>query len=148
MLAQLERLHSELLTAISAMQRLAAGPVPERALLADARLKISRASQSRSRFVELDVYPALLQRLSGGDAEPVWRLRAEGIAMRALSTAHVARWTIESAISNWEEYRAASMAMTASMRSRIAAEKATLYRLLLDEDSCEVAAAPKLAARG
>jgi hypothetical protein len=130
MLAELRRFYEDLVSCIHEMEDEAARESPDRARLADVRWKLSRASQRRQRFIEDIVYPYLLERVSGSNAEKVKALRAENATLRAASTRHVGLWTIENALQNWSDYREASAKITASMRRRMATEKAVLYPLL------------------
>ena len=130
MLADLERIHENLLSCLSELELLHQEAKPDRSRLADVRWRLSRASAARTRFIDEKVYPYLLQRVSPSDAHKLKELRTQNLALRTASTAHVGRWTIEQVFDDWLGYRRASSAMAASMRNRVAAEKEILYPLL------------------
>ena len=122
MLEQLQGIHAELLSAISDLEMLIARASPDRSTLAEVRLKLSRASMRRMRFLEYAVYPQLLDGASAANTQTLKKLRDDAAALRAVSTSHVGRWTLQQAVDDWNGYRRASAAMTTSMRARIATE--------------------------
>ncbi|RYY23404.1 MAG: hypothetical protein EOP62_20380 [Sphingomonadales bacterium] len=126
----LKRAHANLLTALIEMEAVVRSHSPDRAMLADIRWKLSRASGVRLRLLEERIYPALLASISPIDAEKVAKLREANAPLRLASTQHVANWTLDRAVEAWPEYRQASSLMTASMRTRLNAERETLYPLL------------------
>ena len=130
MLDRLTELHDDLNEALAGLAALTETGLPDPSLLAQRRLALSRASAARSRFLELEAYPALLAILSGDEAETVRSLRAEAIARRVESARHIGRWTAESATRDWAEYCEASRAMRAAMRQQIGTEQTRLYPLL------------------
>jgi len=129
MLVELKSLHSELLDLLARMEALTAEHFDEHAV-ADARWKLTRASNRRRRFLEEVVYPHLLARISPGEALRIKDLQGNAGASRAASSAHIRHWTPEHIARDWTGYQRASNAMRASMRERIAKEKSVIYPLL------------------
>lgn len=129
MLADLKRIHNELLSFVSELETLIENTSPDRSELASVRWKLSRVSTRRLRFIEDKIYPHLLQRVSSADAQKLDELRAENVSLRAAATKHVGTWTIDQAIEDWPGYRGAASALTTAMRRRVAAEKDVLYHL-------------------
>lgn len=129
MLARLKAIHEELLTGIKTLEAVLRQATPDVAGLTNARWKLSRASSHRRKFLAETVYPAL-DRIPEADARRLDELRAAGAGALAESAKHIAAWSTEQIVNDWAGYQRASAAMRATMRSRIAAEKAVLYPLL------------------
>lgn len=126
----LAKVHANLLAAIAQLESVTACETVDPARLAGARWRIGRASGERLRLIENAVYPSLDGRVSQADNGKLEALRQEYAVLRAVSNAHVARWTADKAVADWAGYRRASFAMTGSMRKRVAAEKEVLYPML------------------
>ena len=143
MLAKLTSLHTELSSALSELDCLTRQHVPDRAILAEVRWNLIRASIDRTRYLTEQVYPFLLRTLPAAAAEPVRALREEGSRLRGISSKHVGRWPIEKTIAQWPRYCSESLEMRASMRRRIEEEKSVLCSLLatLDRGLAEAQAA-------
>ncbi len=135
MLTTLSELHNALVEALAGLAALTERDRPDAGQLARQRLALSRASIARSRFVELEIFPRLLEALPAAEAEPVRRLRSDAAALRVLSAQHVGRWPIDTAMSDWPGYCAASRTMRAAMRQQIGAEQNRLYPLLREPAS-------------
>jgi hypothetical protein len=129
MLARLKTIHEELLAGIKTLEAVVQQAIPDVAGLTNARWKLSRASSHRRKFLTDHVYPAL-DRVPSSDSRRLEELRAAGAAMLGESARHIAAWSTERIVNDWPGYQRDSMAMRASMRSRIAAEKAVLYPLI------------------
>lgn len=130
MLTKLTRLHRDIEGFIETLAALGEEPVPRLDAVAAARLDLTRASRSRTTFLETTLYPRLLGRLSGEDRSKVEALRDSGRQTLIASIGHIGEWTLTKIGTHWSEYRAASRAMRASMRARIEEERTILYPLL------------------
>ena len=130
MLVRLIEIHVELLGALKALEDLTLDQAPDRAALAMARWRRSRANAERALLLEADIYPFLLARLPAAEAGPVRKLQADFAAFQEESTAHVARWPIDRAVAEWEDYCRAAIRMRSARRRRTEAERAILYPLL------------------
>jgi len=129
MLARLKTVHEELLTGIKTLETVVQQSTPDVAGLTNARWKLSRASSHRRKFLADTVYPTL-DRASLPDRRRLEELRAAGTALLTESAQHIAAWSTDRIMNDWPGYQAASAAVRAAMRNRIAAEKAILYPLL------------------
>jgi hypothetical protein len=129
MLAQLKQAHGELLAATAELGTLLAEDRPDRDLLAEIRLKLMRASRKRSQAIDM-VNQDIVGTVSAADRARLESLRAEGAALRAASSKHVADWGLAKAVAHWRAYGTASGAMRASMRLRIMREKQAIYPML------------------
>ncbi len=129
MLARLKTIHTELLAGIKTLETVVQQSTPDVAGLTNARWKLSRASSHRRKFLAESVYPAL-DRIPAADSRRLDELRAAGTTLLAESAQHIAAWSTERIVKDWPGYQRASAAVRATMRNRIAAEKAILYPLL------------------
>ncbi|USI72679.1 hypothetical protein [Sphingomonas morindae] len=130
MLAELASLHDLLDERMAIMRRLVHEEQLQRERVSFARLELSRCSSARSRHLTERVFPYLLARLTGEEADQVRQLQAAMVPIRATSAAHVTRWPSEAVAADWPSYRQASHAILAMMAARIAEERAILYPLL------------------
>ncbi len=130
MQSTLMKLHGELFAQLGRLSQLTEQAAPAAESIADCRLHLTRASAARTRYLELDAYPRLLEALPDDEAAPIRALRAEASALRAISSRHVADWPIESVVRDWPRYCLASRVMRAAMRHQIGAEKRLLHPLL------------------
>ena len=127
--SDLQAAHSHLLDALEVLEAALASEVPDRAMLANARWKLSRASGMRRKLLVETVYP-LIEAAGGAGAARVAALRREDGEMSAASARHVATWTLDAVLADWPGYRAASATMRQAMQARVAAERAILYPLV------------------
>lgn len=130
LLRDLRRLHDGLVDAISALQVLLARQVVDRATLAQARLRLTKASGERLKFIETEIHPHLEQWVSPFDRAILEQLRNESFVLRGNSTRHVAAWSLDRIVENWTGYLRASAEMLTAMRRRVEREKTVLYPLL------------------
>ena len=132
-LVRLKACHAALESALQTLDALTRKAVPDRGQLASARLALSQASSSRTRCLNNDVYPAVLAIGDRAAQESVRALQSDGARLRAHSTEHVAAWSIDRAMNDWDGYRRASADMRAAMRGRVTRERALLYPVLSAE---------------
>ncbi|HET8611740.1 MAG TPA: hypothetical protein VFL92_03135 [Sphingomonas sp.] len=125
-MSKLRELHAELASCMAELEELTARPQPDRDAIASARWRLSRTSGRRTRLLEEEIYPAL----SGRDDPGLRKLREANAAVSALSTSHIATWSIERVMADWPGYCAASGRVRQAMRDRIALEREALYPLL------------------
>lgn len=130
MLAELTALHEQVLTYLAELDKITADPAPRMDAVTNARLKRTRASRRRTTFLEGRVYPALLAQLPESGRAAVEALRDVGKTRLMASISHIGQWTLSEVETRWDEYRAASRSMRASMRTRIRDEQTLLYPLL------------------
>lgn len=129
MLSELKRLHADLETFLDELERLTAESIVRPHEIANARLKLTRASRRRNKFLDTIIYPALMESSTASDAR-VQRLRDADKERLLISTNHISKWTLGEIVEHWSDYRAASFQLRAAMRDRIREEQAVLYPLL------------------
>ncbi|USI72590.1 hypothetical protein [Sphingomonas morindae] len=105
---------------------------PDFGLLAPARLRLSRASAERSRFLEKLALPRLRAEGDPAIAPQLDRLTEDFARRRLASSDHVATWTTRAIEADWPGYRAASQRIRAMMEERIQLEARILYPPLRD----------------
>jgi hypothetical protein len=136
MLAELKEIHEDLLATIAAIEAIVEQSTPDRVNLTSARYKLTRINGRRRKFLAEKVYPRL-ESLSPAHAQRAAALRNGAASLLAASAQHIARWSVEHIVANWTDYQRASAAIRASMRERIATERAVLYPLLETLDRME-----------
>jgi hypothetical protein len=129
MLAELNATNDELLAALDALDTLTLEPEPELALLASARLKMSKASGQRRRIVDA-ACNLLVETASAEDARKLRGLREINAAQLEASTSHIGAWGLPQITADWPGYVRASAPMRQSLRDLIEADRETLYPLL------------------
>lgn len=130
MLAELKAANEDLLSALDALDVLTAEPEPDLALLASARLKMSKASGQRRRIVDA-ACNVLADSLSPEDARLLRGLREINAAQLEASTSHIGAWGLPQVTADWPGYVRASAPMRQSLRDLVEADRNTLYRLLV-----------------
>jgi len=128
-LLELKALHDELRAAIAELQAQTAKSVPDQAGLPLARLKVVRASGRRKAMIDCTITPSL-HNVSGEDAGRMRDLRHASCDLAVETSQHIARWTMNSILADWEGYRGATANMARIMLRRIDDESAILYPLL------------------
>lgn len=128
LLAELKRVHRDLLEASDAFEAMLRKPAPDAMLLANVRLKLIVPNGRRRMLLE-KIYAALGE-LSPGDAERIRQLRAEGVAAVMRSSQHIAVWTPRQVMDNWQGYLAGSIGIPSSVRASVQLEQRVLYPLL------------------
>ena len=129
LLADLRDAHEKVLTAIDDMETATQAAEPGGDLYPRARWRLSQASRHRRVLVDA-ICSELLKRVSAEEVKAIEALRADGERRLRASAAHVRTWTMESINRDWRAYCRASAVIRASMRERIASEKAVLDPLL------------------
>ena len=127
---QFEEAHAAVLHELAMLERITAEPTPDRADLAQTRLRLSRASARRVQLLDGHILPRLLETASPSEAGPLVELRGALAAARARSSQHVVRWTLDAAVQDWPGYCRASAEMRAAMRAQIERERSVLGPLL------------------
>lgn len=145
MLQELEALHEATRAALHEMEALTLAAFPDRATLASLRWKLTSFSMRRLKLVELEIYPALLVIASPQESAQLDELASERRERRQMSADHIASWSLERAVSDWDEYRKASMAIRSSTVTMLNREREVLVPLLqrLECASCSQAAKPR-----
>lgn len=131
-LERLREIHADLDARIDALGRLLASPAPGENDYTSARWLLTRASRERWALLAHEIFPLLRHR--GQWTEDVQALFVDGVTQQEATIAHVGRWPLRAAISDWDEYRRASAEIRATMRERIEREAHILYPLLTAMD--------------
>ena len=123
MLARLESLHAEFVEALSGLSSLVRASAPSREAVADARLRLMHATIAHTKYMELEVYPAVFRTLSPAEAEPIRELRRRAIAVRIELSRHIATWPIERVICDWAGFQETTIRadMNREMRAQLRA---------------------------
>ena len=132
--ADLRALHEELTAALDELDGLTEAEAPDRAALATARHRLSRASGRRRRLVET-LTNRLLETASPAEALRLRALRERNAAQLHASTSHIGKWGLSHLMDDWQGYRAASSFMRQSLRDLISDDRETLYPLLEKQGS-------------
>lgn len=130
MLTDLIKLHNISADLLSQMEELQREAVPDRARLATLRWRMTQASAERMKLLEYRIFPALLSGALAGAQQVVTKMSVDGRARRRASAEHVARWSLEAALADWDGYRSASAAIRTVMLKRIWKERDLLIPLL------------------
>ena len=125
----LDRAHRDLLHAIENLEQLTEGPLPTRGVVVEARWNISSASLTRR-----TLWHRILAHFSSHKFDDV-RADIRGLQdcdMRLLhrSSVHVATWSIDAVMADWDAYCVASKHMRDCMKDAIEKERAVLSVLL------------------
>jgi hypothetical protein len=118
-----------LIEAMSRLERLTAGPVPDRSELVDIRWQVSSASLS-GRLLWGRILISLSGPAAPRDEAALRRLQEIDIELLRTSTKHVCAWTPEAVLKDWTGYRKASKAMLIKMKEAVRAEEEMLYPIL------------------
>jgi hypothetical protein len=126
MLQTLEDFHRNISAGIGAIRAHCEAATPDTAGLGSARVKLSRVSAARSRFVAETVIPHLLN-----DADPALRKELMDLqrgfnAKRLASSEHVTTWTSQAIAADWTGYRKAARQIWAMMEEQMRRERTTL----------------------
>jgi hypothetical protein len=130
LLRELKGHHSHILHCLSELALITAHDVPDTRALAAARVRLSKASSSRARFIVSKVYPALQASNDQALHDELTRMTHDFGKKRQASSEHVVRWNTRSIEADWDGYRAASLHVRSMMKERIDREVAILYRPL------------------
>jgi hypothetical protein len=137
-LIDLKALQRDLEAVIADFEAMVTGPMPEEAAFAMLRLKLTRASSRKRVFLETIVYPALAD-LPEADRAELRRFRQEGQAQLQRSAEHIATWTMDRIVRDWDGYQGISALVRASMRQRQMEERRVLYPLIESMDRAQAA---------
>ena len=126
---ELECAQLALTKAISRLDRLTEGPLPDRGVVVETRWNISSASLARR-----SLWHRILAELSHHRFE-AWRADIRSLQefdMRLLrrSCAHVSQWNIDSVMGDWAGYGVASKAMREAMKVAMETERTILFTVL------------------
>jgi hypothetical protein len=127
MLVELKAHHRRISECIYEVSRITSQDTPDLRGLSLARVRLSKASSDRARFITNTVYPAL--QASAGEAlhDQLVGMAHDFGRKRQASSEHVVRWSTKSIEANWDGYRAASLGIRTMMKARIEREIAVLY---------------------
>lgn len=118
--------HQQIENGLAEIVRHCSLAMPDMSLLGAARVKLSRASAARTRYISDTVIPALMP-----GADPALKAELEAMqrtfsAKRLASSEHVNNWTSQSIEKDWDGYRAASREIRRMMEEQIERERAIL----------------------
>ena len=130
MLRELLALHDATYLALRDMEELCKARAPDRSSLASARWKLTSGTVKRLRLIELEIYPAILPTASLVERTQLEHLAAERQERRQASADHVARWSLERAVTEWEGYKKASVTIRSGALARLNRERETLVPML------------------
>lgn len=126
MFAALQKHHQDLISGIEEVRKLTELPEPDLGRLALARLRLSRLSSARSRFVTEQIIPALLASADDALREELTNMQKAFAEKRLRSSEHVSAWSTQSIAADWEGYKLASRAVRAMMEEQINRERSVL----------------------
>jgi hypothetical protein len=129
LLSELKQLHSRLLAAIEALDRLNCGPPPPEEELVHARLAVSRPSLAR-RLLWGRILAALAPLVRGGQEADLRLIQKADIRLLRASVNHIAVWKPADAIANWRLYAAAESGILQKIVGVVALEQRLLYPML------------------
>lgn len=129
LLAELERAHDELLSAIATMDAVTHKPTAARDQYINARWRISRASLNR-RTLWGKIFQHLSPRVNPSDAAALRSLQSANHDTLHRSAAHVGKWTVALIEADWPGYCEASDAIRAKLKDRLDADKRILCPIL------------------
>jgi hypothetical protein len=128
-LEKLKEAHAELLQAIDELAELTRGLPPGKDLLVDVRWNVSKASLAR-RLLWGRIHAHLAGRVDESKEADLRNLQEMEVQLFRYSATHVARWTTELILDDWDGYRQASALMRSKMIDGVAAERRVLYPML------------------
>ncbi len=126
MLNILENFQREIAEGIDAVRRQCESPDRDIAALGAARLRLSRVSSSRTRFVTREAIPRLLQMADPALRTELSALQQGGNAKRLASSQHVTTWSSAAIQSDWVGYHRAAREIWAMMEEQISRERSIL----------------------
>ncbi len=126
LLHELDQHHAAIEAGIAEVEAHCSRDLPNLAELAAIRVKLSRASTERSRFVRESVVPKLLEQADASLRGELSQMLEAFSAKRAASSKHVAAWSSWTIQQNWGGYREASGVIRGMMREQIERERRTL----------------------
>lgn len=97
--------HQRIAAAVAGVRMQCALPSPDIAALSAARLRLSRASTARSRYVSYVVFPKLRAKADKSMLTQLSELQRTFAAKRLASSKHITTWTHQSIIVDWAGYR-------------------------------------------
>lgn len=127
-LAELRRLHGEILGHLDEMDGLTAKPEPPERLPA-VRHELTCASRARTMLLER-IYANLIALAPASDKSQIEALQAEGTQNMLQSAKHIGAWSPNDIRERWPAYCSASNQIRRAMRNRIRQEADVIYPLL------------------
>lgn len=125
MFATLEAHHRQIAAGIEELRKLCALPTPDLGTIALARLRLSRLSSARSRFITKEVIPALLEHADSTLRAELDEVQRAFTGKRLEASHHVIDWSTRAIEADWDGYKLASRAMLEMMEEQIDRERAT-----------------------
>ncbi|UYY76872.1 hypothetical protein [Sphingomonas sp. R1] len=132
LLQELDERHAAIEAGIGEIEEHCSRDLPDLVELAAVRVRLSRASTERSRFVREVVVPKILEQADPALLGELSQMIKAFSAKRVASSKHVAAWSSWTIQQNWYGYKEASRAIREMMRAQIERERKTL-RTRLEE---------------
>ena len=129
-LETLKELHNQILRSLTQIESLTQSEEGPPLALAGARYTLTKASRSRTRLLETEIYPYLLEAATLSERAGIMRLQIAGQAQLAGSTSHISAWDMRTMTAKWSDYRAASLRIRTQMQTRVVEEQRLIYPLL------------------
>jgi hypothetical protein len=129
MLEEVEQTNAAILAAAEEVEILVAQPaMPSE--FATVRWRFGQLSSRRSKLMNTEVYPSLMQDDRPEIVEVAKRSREELIATYDKSAKHIGQWSSDRIARSWLTYSRDVQEMLSSIRSRIERERNDLYPIL------------------
>ena len=126
MLQTLEDFHRDITAGIGAIRAHCELATPDTAGLGLARVKLSRLSTARSRFVAETIIPHLLVNADLALRKELMELQRGFNAKRLASSEHVTTWSSRAIEADWNGYRQAARQIWAMMEEQMRRERTIL----------------------
>lgn len=130
MLETLKELHTQILRSIAQLEDLIRSAEEPPIALAGIRYTLTRASRTRTRLLEAEVYPYLLEKSPEAARAGILALQIEGKVQLSGSSSHISVWDMRTIAEKWSDYCAASLRVRTQMRTRVIEEQRLIYPLL------------------
>ena len=102
-------------------------PAPDRNELAAARLRLSRSSSARSKYVQDVLIVRMRRRADDTMLAELAALQRSFSLKRLASSEHITRWTSSTIAGDWNGYCAAARTIWAMMEEQMQRERRTFY---------------------
>lgn len=114
--------HQQLIEGMATLAAETAKPGPDKAAVASARLKLMQASRRRGAILD-SIVAAEARTRTGAALVELLALTEKVRHARAISTAHISKWTPAALEADWRGYCLASAVLRRQMRRQIQVEK-------------------------
>ncbi len=126
MIEQLDQHYAALRQKLSAMRALCRSSVPDVGQLSHARHELMAVSMKRSKYLQQEVYPLLLQANVPGIAAVIAELDRDLADRRGRVSRYLATWTLDRIVEDWPGYRDAAARVAKGIEDRVRLEQVAL----------------------